>query len=1475
MLTRIRLLSSACLWDGTSKSKLIRSRLTFFINADDLPPDSPCSFQIEFIFDGVISNQEHRERVQSAADRLLHELSEAIEDYRKRLATSSSVSQGVIGPVSMQSLSRARLAVARFGILDPTLYAKLESRLKILLSRKSEEIQRAIDGYSDAIQVMHDPSVNGLDITFRSPSSADGMVPLDYLNRVEAQLQDDKENRVLWARTWADRSPGTELVMSVSIEYFMCYSDESKVSLQIAVPRRKLLDAPDGPSRERAFVEALPSLIQTFSEMYGDTISEAHLAYYGHLLKSVSLKLVAGSIRAVVMSDFSLPLALQYIVKQMQYFHPPALKLMEDGVTKLREIRCKGVEDGDVFSEVPASFPSAALDTFTAAMPGPTPSGQIQAIKRPWLGLGNLDPGLIQAVYKFASDYAFLHRAVCKQFAQALSEKRLNVFCCRKHGHTENLLLEKGSHIISLHTLLCFLENSRQCSYKEHLAVLDLSSCRMGPSAAAKLGQVLPELIILCRLQLRDNNLGADGCSSICEGLQSCKELARLGLSSNQVGPKAHISFKHAHYWIFQIVELDMGDNCLGDQGLKMLIETVLSSPLKAPLQLERLCLRMNSLSADCAEELSLLLASCLRIARIDLAFNSFGNIGISKIIRAIQNPENIKIADFRFNGLQREFGAELRSFAMLVLSRWAKKSRPWNSLENRIHVCAVPIVARRCGAECLRGFVSVLRKTPDLSCRLLGPAEIALQELLGFEYEKKRADNESQATFTSQKLSERTTNEKKDSIVCEKRMSCQEHMSPKNHLLGSNEGGDGIFDLYSERSGLSILMDDNTNAVMLCSKTLQKPEEAFLNSSCTQSSKCAESDDDQITVEVRPLKQRSKIAEECYNPISPSIDSTRASDPPWLRSSAVLDSDVIADHPADSEHCPVSSHETEVCEKITHAATFVAKSKRWLTKGDVHVGKQVLRFTADNARHRLFGVVIGWLQSDKPHSSKTARRKNRKRWLIQLDLERARRECGRALPDLEDLEELTEREVVDARATFGMRDGLRVTRAASLLPFREEEEGKLFWRTLEQPVSDGVLVLWRGGLQEVLPMPRSAASLPANITVAGHEDLWHDVSLRDFMKIHRPFPFKDCLPIFAEKEKVLHRESSDLQPDVAAKRDVHISSDGLIACGQLKDSPSEAPETNSAVGKAPAARKGWIENRHQRLNAEADSVGADSKSACAGYPSEVNSQLLRDKTIQRSKPSFQVSPLTKRARADRVDCPRLETRAVALPETAHVNELRQARVDTGQRVSREFSATEAVNGDSSNEITDSRQTAAADQRAPAQCRLPLAPAGHRRGPVLGRFFDPIPQRSSGPTSAPAVQCPGRDMTVGPVASGVSPASPDPGLHGTETERAVKRPRGAGLASAVAQQPLPRDAERIEAAMSRDTRTWEGSNDSAGDGAPSDPCHGRQSESLGLCADTTCSHEAAAQGKAARERGGRRAAVRRRTRETQGRGCWL
>uniref|UniRef100_G1Q0M5 NACHT domain-containing protein n=1 Tax=Myotis lucifugus TaxID=59463 RepID=G1Q0M5_MYOLU len=163
-----------------------------------------------------------------------------------------------------------------------------------------------------------------------------------------------------------------------------------------------------------------------------------------------------------------------------------------------------------------------------------------------------------------------------------------------------------------------------------------LVSCGLTDNCCQDLASILGASPSLTELDLGQNDLGDLGVRLLCEGLRqpACQlkhlRLVSCGLTSNCCQDLASILGASP-----SLTELDLGQNYLGDLGVKLLCEG-----LRQPAcQLKHLRLVSCVLTDNCCQDLASMLGANPSLTELNLQLNHLGNLGMRLLCEGLWQP--------------------------------------------------------------------------------------------------------------------------------------------------------------------------------------------------------------------------------------------------------------------------------------------------------------------------------------------------------------------------------------------------------------------------------------------------------------------------------------------------------------------------------------------------------------------------------------------------------------------------------------------------------------------------------------------------------------------------------------------------------------------------------------------------------------------------------------------------------------------
>ncbi|XP_059805489.1 NLR family CARD domain-containing protein 3-like isoform X2 [Hypanus sabinus] len=194
---------------------------------------------------------------------------------------------------------------------------------------------------------------------------------------------------------------------------------------------------------------------------------------------------------------------------------------------------------------------------------------------------------------------------------------------------------------------LCLINNTLQdLGLKKLSAVLVNSRCRLETlilrrndltyQCSEDLVLILRTNRILKKLDLKYNQLKDTGVKQLSDALKDSDcEIETLGLWGNSFTHCCCEKLALALKINQSLRNLDLGDNAIGDRGLKLLCHAIKDDGCK----LEKLELHRTGLTENCCEELVLILRTSERLKTLELGYNNLGDVGVQRLSEALKDP--------------------------------------------------------------------------------------------------------------------------------------------------------------------------------------------------------------------------------------------------------------------------------------------------------------------------------------------------------------------------------------------------------------------------------------------------------------------------------------------------------------------------------------------------------------------------------------------------------------------------------------------------------------------------------------------------------------------------------------------------------------------------------------------------------------------------------------------------------------------
>ncbi|XP_078059407.1 NACHT, LRR and PYD domains-containing protein 3-like [Mustelus asterias] len=179
-------------------------------------------------------------------------------------------------------------------------------------------------------------------------------------------------------------------------------------------------------------------------------------------------------------------------------------------------------------------------------------------------------------------------------------------------------------------------------------------------SCAEDLASALSTNRSLIDLNLGDNKLGDSGVKLLSVALRNpdCK-IQKLDLFRNALTDSCAEDLASALSTNRSLIDLNLGDNKLGDSGVKLL-----SVALRNPdCKIQKLDLFRNALTDSCAEDLASALSTNRSLIDLNLGSNKLGDSGVKLLSVALRNPDcKIQKLDLYGNALTDSCAEDLAS---------------------------------------------------------------------------------------------------------------------------------------------------------------------------------------------------------------------------------------------------------------------------------------------------------------------------------------------------------------------------------------------------------------------------------------------------------------------------------------------------------------------------------------------------------------------------------------------------------------------------------------------------------------------------------------------------------------------------------------------------------------------------------------------------------------------------------------------
>ncbi len=158
------------------------------------------------------------------------------------------------------------------------------------------------------------------------------------------------------------------------------------------------------------------------------------------------------------------------------------------------------------------------------------------------------------------------------------------------------------------------------------LTTLNLEYCNIGEYGTHRLG-VLPESLTC--LNLKGNDIDANGATHLADRLKKCKGLITLDLDNNAIGPEGATSIAGVLTQCTSIANLSLQGNYIGEDGAIYLATELV---FLERLAFEDLNLRFNDIGSFGLQMIVCVLPRCPKLRKLDLYHNSIGTVGAKSL---------------------------------------------------------------------------------------------------------------------------------------------------------------------------------------------------------------------------------------------------------------------------------------------------------------------------------------------------------------------------------------------------------------------------------------------------------------------------------------------------------------------------------------------------------------------------------------------------------------------------------------------------------------------------------------------------------------------------------------------------------------------------------------------------------------------------------------------------------------------------
>ena len=215
--------------------------------------------------------------------------------------------------------------------------------------------------------------------------------------------------------------------------------------------------------------------------------------------------------------------------------------------------------------------------------------------------------------------------------------------CCHKIQMLEILCTSKAS----------FMAIALSLEHCKYLQTLDLKKNDIGADGAKALAEGLQHCNNLQTLHLDENNIDAYGAKALAESLQHCSNLHTLHLDRNNIGADGAKALAEGLQHCNNLQALYLDENNIGADGAKALAEG-----LQHCNNLQALYLDQNGIGADGAKALAEGLQHCNNLQALYLDQNGIGADGAKALAEGLQHCSNLQTLHLDENNIDA-YGAK------------------------------------------------------------------------------------------------------------------------------------------------------------------------------------------------------------------------------------------------------------------------------------------------------------------------------------------------------------------------------------------------------------------------------------------------------------------------------------------------------------------------------------------------------------------------------------------------------------------------------------------------------------------------------------------------------------------------------------------------------------------------------------------------------------------------------------------------